>query len=64
MYNKHTTVIEINFILSRKNKEQFDKISCYFRVTKYILPLQGNAVTAIELTYMILWLLYFSFRKF
>ena len=26
--------------------------------------LQGNAVTAIELTYMILWLLYFSFKNY
>ena len=36
-------------ILPRMNKEHFDRISYYFRVTKYILPLQGNAVTAIEL---------------
>ena len=31
------------------NKEHFERMSYYFRVTKYNLLLQGNAVTAIEL---------------
>ena len=45
-------------------KEHFDRISYYFRITKYILLLQGNAVTAKEfILYIILWPMIFWFKK-